>query len=412
MTARRHSVTVTQKQHDAFVRCEPYLPLDCSQSQRPYIPDLPPFSSYATAFKMDIDTCASSPASVTVERLTNPSLAVLEAGNLTSPTGPPGLTKPSDSSASPQLGSRNPTEVAHSLSALAELAVTGETNLAVSPRQLGLPPTPPSPSPPVASAPSHVAPSSTPSGPTLPTAVPVHKCCSCARSLPFVTQSQPLGTISGSPTLSISALPSISPTVRPSILSTSRSTPRSPRSASTPPPVARGPAQSGDVELEHLRRWVAELEAISARLHGQLETSQQRLFKERAHHETISEMWATRVEVLERECQRLKIRLGLFMEEPREFVPFADTGEETEAGLSFAPNGYLGRQTGTYGKSGKIKDTPEEKEKEKRRLSSPSPRRPLKHELMQVDQPMLLRTARAGSPMPKLRDQATSPARR
>lgn len=89
----------------------------------------------------------------------------------------------------------------------------------------------------------------------------------------------------------------------PSLLPSAAPAPRAP--APTPP--------SGDLEHEvrYLRTRLKDLETLSARLHGQLESSQQRLFKERAHHETIAEMWATRVGVLEGDNQKLRARLGL-----------------------------------------------------------------------------------------------------
>lgn len=153
------------------------------------------------------------------------------------------------------------------------------------------------------------------------------------------------------------------------------------RSSPSPPP--------GDLEQEvrYLRSRLKDLETLSARLHGQLESSQQRLFKERAHHETIAEMLATRVGVLEGDNQKLRARLGL-----GDKVPDMGSGIMGEGRLSLGtPKGHTRRTS---------KDV-----NAKKRSPSSDPRRGTPPRHIDIDPPSLSSLSAGSTTTPK----ATTP---
>ncbi|EKD03803.1 hypothetical protein A1Q2_01816 [Trichosporon asahii var. asahii CBS 8904] len=334
---------------------------------------------------MDIDTRAPSPASDTIEEIADPPW--------TDGSVPQANSNPT---ASPQSSSeRDQSDVTCNLAALAGLA--GSHGSGTSGRSAGavtkVPASAHAPGPPTMPAPASLPPpllnpqaaaTAVPTPAQQPAPTGVHVCSNCNVAQPASTSmtihpSQP----SGSPSLLASigrrsAGPAQTHSMSPSLL------PAVPqRSTPSPPP-------SGDLEKEvrYLRTRLKEAEALSARLHGQLESSQQRLSKERQHHESITEMWANRVGVLEVDNQKLRARLGL-----GDKVPDMASGIMGEGRLSFGASKGHTRRTSKDVNAGK------------KRSPSSDPRRGTPPRHIDIDPPSLSSLSAGTTTTPK----ATTP---
>lgn len=377
---------------------------------------------------MDIDTRAPSPASDTIEEAADPPWPTPQ--NRTAPAPAPDAHAPQSSS------ERDQTDVTCNLAALAGLAGAAAAAgaavgtpaaahaFAFSPASASAPAPASGPAPatlpppllhphPAAAAPAAAqAPASAPVPLALAPAQAggVHVCSNCNVAQSASTtmshaphaHSQPSGSPSLLASIGLAGVaigrPSASHALHPTHGMQGMSppllpTPATPFNTGNGPTRAPSPSPSElESEVRHLRGRLKDLETLSARLHGQLESSQQRLFKERAHHETIAEMWATRVGVLEGDNQKLRARLGLGDKPPVDFGGGGGDGHRLSFGvgsIAGPSKAALGMGVGSGMHSRRTSKDVNSKEGKKRSPSS-DPRRGTPPRHIDIDPPSML----------------------